>query len=204
MVGDFEDARELYEFGRDFYRSSGMTVSAAGVTLHGAWIEHHAGNQAGTEEHLRQGAEELRALGNLAFFSTVAARLAQCLYTLGRFDEAQEVSAVARQSSPQGDLINFVFADAIDGCLLSQQGRHDEAAVLLRRAVEALEKTDFFFARADVMLMHAEALSLAGDALGASSAAALGLAVLQDKGDVTGAARARERLAEVGIEVARA
>ena len=47
MRGDVERARELYVFGRDFYRSAGMTVSAVSVTLHGAWIEHHAGNEAG-------------------------------------------------------------------------------------------------------------------------------------------------------------
>ena len=202
MQGDFEQARELFVFGRDFYRSAGMAVSAAGVTLHGAWIEHHAGDQAAEEEHLRQGVNELQALGNQAFFSTVAVRLAQLLYTQGRFDETRELCAVVREASPPDDLINFVFADAIDGCLLAHQGRHDDADVLLRRAVEGVEKTDFFFARGDVHLMHAEALSLAGDATATSRAAALALGVLDEKGDITGAARMRERVERLGIEVA--
>ena len=202
MQGDFEQARELYAFGLDFYRSAGMTVSAAGVTLHGAWIEEHAGNGAGAEAYLRDGVEQLRALGNMAFFSTVAVRLAQSLYVQGRHDEAREMSAVAREASPTGDLINFVFADAIDGCLLSHEGRHAEADALLRRAVEGVEKTDFFFARADVQLMRAEALSLAGEVAAASRAAELGLGHFEEKGDVTGMARARSRLAELGIEAA--
>ena len=202
MVGDFVEARELYDFGRDFYRSAGMAVSAAGVTLHGAWIEHHAGNESGAAEILRQGTEELRALGNQAFFSTVAVRLAQSLYSLGRLDDAHEMARVAREASPHGDLINGVIADAVDGCLLSKQGRIDEADVLLRRAVEGVEKTDFFFVRADVPLMYAEALSVAGDATGASRAAALGLERLEKKGDVTGAVRARERLDSLGIAYA--
>jgi len=202
MQGDFDQARDLYAFGVDFYVSAGMSVSAAGVTLHGAWIEHHAGNELGTEAYLRQGADELRALGNLAFFSTVAVRLAQSLYAQGRFDEAQEMSIVAREASPQGDLINFVFADAIDGCLLSQQGRHEEADVLLRRAVEGVQQTDFFFARADVQLQYAEVLARAGNASAASQAAALGVSYLEDKGDITGVARARERLDRRGIAIA--
>ena len=202
MQGDFDQARELYAFGVDFYVSAGMAVSAAGVTLHGAWIEHHAGNESGTEAYLRRGADELRALGNLAFFSTVAVRLAHSLYTQGSFDEAQQMSTVAREASPQGDLINFVFADAIDGCLLSQQGRHEEADVLLRRAVEGVQQTDFFFARADVQLLFAEVLARAGDASAASQAAALAVVYLEDKGDITGAARARERIDRLGIVIA--
>ncbi|HSF60541.1 MAG TPA: hypothetical protein VLA69_02505, partial [Gaiellaceae bacterium] len=199
MQGDFEQARKLFAIGLDFYRSAGMAVSAAGVRLHGAWIEHHAGDESAAERHLREGVEQLRALGNLAFFSTVVARLAQCLYIQGRLGEAGEMSEVAREASPPGDLINFVFADAIDGCLLSHDQRHEEAEVLLRRAAEAVETTDFFFARADVQLMHAETLSRAGDPAAASRAAALALALLEAKGDITGAARARERLDELGI-----
>jgi class 3 adenylate cyclase/tetratricopeptide (TPR) repeat protein len=202
MQGDLEEARELYAFGLDFYRSAGMSVSAAGVSLHGAWIEQHAGSEEATEEHLRRGVEELRALGNLAFFSTVAVRLALCLYDQSLFAEAREMSAVAREASPQGDVINFVFADAIDGNLLSVEGRHDEADSLLRRAVDAVETTDFFFARADVQRLYAEALLRAGDPRAASHTATRALDLLDEKGDITGAARARERLDGIGIPLA--
>ncbi len=202
MQGDFEQARELLAFGQDFYRSAGMAVSAAGVTLHGAWIEHHAGDPAAEEEHLRRGVAELRALGNQAFFSTVAVRLAHVLYLQGRFDEARDMCTVVREASPADDLINFVFADAIEGCLLSQEGRHEEAEASIRRAVDAVETTDFFFARADVRLLHAETLSAADEAETASRAAAFALGLFDEKGDITGAARARERLDALGIEVA--
>jgi tetratricopeptide (TPR) repeat protein len=202
MQGDFEQARELYVFGQDFYRSAGMTVSAAGVTLHGAWIEHHAGDAVATGAILRQGAEELQALGNRAFFSTVAVRLALWLYEQGRFDEAQDMSSVAREASPEDDLINFVLADAVDACLLAHRGRHEEAEVLTLRALEGVEKTDFFFARADVYLLHAEALSLAADAAASGRAATIALGIFDEKGDLTGAVRARERLEEVGISPA--
>jgi class 3 adenylate cyclase/tetratricopeptide (TPR) repeat protein len=202
MQGDFEQARALYALGRDFYRSAGMAVSAAGVTLHGAWIEHRAGDLAACEGILRSGADQLEALGNQAFFSTVAVYLAQCLYTQGRFDEVRELCAVVREASPPDDLINFVLADALEGSLLSQDGRYGEAEVLFRQAVDGVETTDFFFARSEIQLLHAEALLLAGEATAASRAAALGVAPLDEKGDIAGAANARKRLAELGIEVA--
>jgi tetratricopeptide (TPR) repeat protein len=201
MQGDFEQARELYALGRDFYRSAGMAVSAAAVTLHGAWIEEHAGDLAAWEAHLRSGADALRELGNQAFFSTVAVRLAQCLYRQRRFDEALETAVAAREASPPDDLVNFVFADAIEGCVLAIEGRYDEAESLLRSAGDRVEATDFFFARAEIPLLHAEALLQADDAKAAGEEAALGLDVLDKKGDLTGAARARERLDEVGIAI---
>jgi len=202
MQGDFEQARELYAFGQDFYRSAGMVVSAAGVKMHGAWIEHRAGDLAAWEELLRSGADELEALGNQAFFSTVTVYLAECLYMQGRFDEVRELCAVGREASPADDLINFVYADALEACLLSRDDRHEEAEALLRHAVDRVETTDFFFARADVHLLHAEALSLAGDEAAASRNAALGVALLDDKQDLAGAALARKRLAELGIALA--
>ena len=203
MQGEFEQARELYAFGRDFYRSAGMAVSAAGATLHGAWIEQRSGDVAAWEALLRLGFEDLQALGNQAFFSTVAVYLAQCMYVQGRFDEVRDLCAVVREASPPDDLINFVFADALEGCLLALDGRHEEAAVSLRRAIDRAETTDFYFARSDVRLMHAETLLRAGDEAAASRAAGIGLRFLEDKGDTAGAARARARLDELGIALAR-
>jgi len=199
MQGDFEQARELYVYGRDFYRAAGMAVSAAGVTMHGAWIEERAGDLAAWEEVLRPGVDELRALGNQALFSTDAIYLAECLYLQGRLDEARELCAVGLEASPQGDLINVVYADALQGCFLSHDGRHEEAEALLRRAVDRVRTTDYFFVRAEIPLFHAETLGRAGEAGAASREAALGLAFLDEKGDVAGAARARERLDALGI-----
>jgi class 3 adenylate cyclase/tetratricopeptide (TPR) repeat protein len=201
MQGDFDRARELYAFGRDFYASAGMAVSAAGVTLHGSWIEEHAGDLLAMEKLLRTGYEELERLGNRAFFSTVAMRLAQCLYWQGRFDDAREVCRVAREASPPGDLINFVLADALEGCLRARANRHEEAETLLASALERVETTDFFWARSDIQLCHAETLTRAGDTAEAARSAARAVVILEDKGDDTGAARARERLDQLGIGV---
>ena len=195
MQGDFEQARELYTSGRDFYRSAGMATSAGGVTMHAAWIEEHAGDLAAWEAALRTGYEELERIGNRNFLSTVAAYLAQCLYLQGRFDEVADMC-------PPGDLINFVYADALEGCLHAHADRHEEARSLVGSAVERVETTDFVFARAQIRLWHAETLSRAGETVEAARSAALAITLLDDKGDLTGAARARERVAQLGLGVA--
>jgi class 3 adenylate cyclase/tetratricopeptide (TPR) repeat protein len=197
--GDFVRARELYQFGRDFYISSGMTVSAGGVTMHGAWIEERAGDLAAAVELLRLGASELEALGNMAFYSTVAIYLAECLYLDGRLDEVRRWRDASLAASPEGDLVNVVYAEALEGCLLSHEERHEEADALLRGALDRSRTTDYYFVRAEIPLFHAEVLSRAGDAEGAARSAAHGLGFLEAKADVAGLARARERLDRLGI-----
>jgi class 3 adenylate cyclase/tetratricopeptide (TPR) repeat protein len=197
--GDFVRARELYQFGRDFYISSGMTVSAGGVTMHGAWIEERAGDLSAAVELLRLGASELEALGNMAFYSTVAIYLAECLYLDGRLDEVRRWRDASLAASPEGDLVNVVYAEALEGCLLSHEERHEEADALLRGALDRSRTTDYYFVRAEIPLFHAEVLSRAGDAEGAARSAAHGLGFLEAKGDVAGLARARERLDRLGI-----
>ena len=202
MQGDFEQARELYAFGRDFYGSAGMEVSGAGAMTHGAWIEERAGDRSAWEALLRSSLKGLQALGNHAFSSTVAVTLALCLYVQGRFDEVRALCEAAREMSPPDDFINFVYADALEGCLLSLEARHEEADALHRSALDRVETTDFFFARSEIRFLHSESLSRSGNASDASRAATIGLAILEEKGDVAGAARARERLDELGIEIA--
>ena len=201
MQGDFEQARELLAFGQDFYRSAGMAVSAAGVTLHGAWIEHHAGDPAAEEEHLRRGVAELRALGNQAFFSTVAVRLADVLYLQGRFNEAGDRSlSSARQAPPTTSLT-------------SSSPTRLKAASCHRRVGTRRPKRP---SDGPSTLSRRPTSSSRGPTCGSSTprrcpapdeaetaprAAAFALGLFDEKGHITGAAHARERLDALGIEV---
>ena len=72
----------------------------------------------------------------------------------------------------------------------------------MRNVLELVDTTDFFFERAEVRLLHAEVLVLAGLAAEAAESATEALVILEKKGDVTAAARARERLVDLGIPVA--
>jgi tetratricopeptide (TPR) repeat protein len=172
------------------------------MSMSTAWIEQRAGDVEAWERVLRSGLADLEALNDRAFYSTVAAYLAQCLYLQGHFDETRSLCSTVREVSPANDVINFVYADYLEGCLLAGAGLHEEASALARTAVQRADTTDYYFARAESRLFLAEAMSLAGNAGEAVTSAAEGLVLFDAKGDLTGGARARERLDELGIVVA--
>ena len=202
MQGDLDKGRELHRGAKETFAEAGLVTTAAGMSMSAAWIEQRAGDLKAWEESLRSGLAELGAFGDRNFYPTVAGYLAQCLYLQGHFDEARDLCATVRQVSPADDVINFVYADLVEGGLLAQEGSYGEAAAQARRSVERADTTDYNFARAESRLTLGEVLALGGKHDDARRAARDGLALLAAKGDVMAAARARERLDEVGIEVA--
>jgi class 3 adenylate cyclase/tetratricopeptide (TPR) repeat protein len=201
MHGEVDRGRELQRRARGTFSDAGLTTTAAGMSMSTAWIEQRAGDVEAWERALRDGLDELEALNDRAFYSTVAAYLAECVYLQGRFDEAKRLCTIVREASPANDVINFVYAEFLEGCLLAREGRHDEAAARARQALERADATDYNFARAEARVFLAETCLLAGNVEEAATWAADGLAVFRAKGDLTGAARARERVRELGIEV---
>ena len=156
---------------------------------------------AAQERVLREGLGVLERIGDRAYYPTTALSLAKCLYDQERYEEVGPLCEAARETTGADDLVNFVELDGLGGGLLARRGSHDEAGPQARRAVELAETTDFFWTRAWARLMLAETLALAGRMAEASEQASEGLAHYEAKGDVTGAARARERLARLEIEV---
>ena len=202
MQGEIERARELVRGGREAFLDAGLFMTAGGMSMPEAKVEHRAGDFAAEERVLREGLEVLERIGDRSYYPTVALDLGRCLYDQERYDEVGRLCEVARETTGADDLINFVELDRLGGGLLARRGRHEEAEVHVRRAVELAETTDFSEARAWARLMLAETLALAGRIGEASEQAAEGLAQYDAKGDVTGAARARERLVTLGIGVA--
>jgi class 3 adenylate cyclase/tetratricopeptide (TPR) repeat protein len=199
MQGDIDRARELHHAARETYWAAGMPVSAASVALHTSWIEQRAGDLLAWESAVRSALEVFDALEERAYNATFNADLAECLHAQGRIDEIPVLCERVRSLSPPADLVNFVYADALEGCVLAHEGRHDEARSLVGHALEVAETMDYFFIRAGARLYIAEVHALAGRASEATSAAAEALRLFSDKGDVTGAARARERLDRAGV-----
>ena len=202
MQGDFEQARELCEFGRDFYLSAGMATSAGGVTMHAAWIEERAGDLAAWEGALRTGYEELERLGT-SELPLDCCRLSRTVpVPAGSLRRRRGAMPGVREAEPGGRSHQLRLHRCSRG-LSSCPARVDDedAAQLLRSAVERVETTDFVFARSASGFSYAETRSRAGQTTEAARSAALAVALLDDKGDVTGAERARERVAELGLEV---
>ena len=202
MQGRIEEARDLAGSARETVRSTGMAVSAAGMSMYSAWVEQHAGDTEAWEHALRDGLAELEGSDERAFSATIMGYLAQCLCEQGRYDEALDLCPVVRDTSPSDDIVNFIYADMVEGYVLARRGRFEEALALLVRALERADATDFFFARAEVRLTLADALALADEDGRARAVAQEALRIYDAKGDTTGEARARERIARCGIQVA--
>ena len=202
MKGDFGLARELAGGARQEYHDAGVLVTAGAISMSEAWIELRAGDLVAAESVLRDGLELLERIGDRNFHPTVAVTLADLVYGQGRHDEAGTWCATARATAEPGDLVNFVFIDAIEGALLAREGRMEEAEARARRAVELTEGIDFREGRAIARRYLAEVLVRASRTDEAQAVAAEALAIREAKGDVTGAARERELLARLGLTVA--
>ena len=200
--GNFEQARELARAAYETLRSAGSTVTAAGMSLSRALIEERAGDIVAAEQALRAGLAELEGSDERAFSATITAYIAQFLYEQGRHDEAYELCATVRELSPPEDAVNFVYADGIEGAVLSHRGDVERGRSLLLAALERADRSDFFFCRAAMRILVAEAHTAAGDADAGRSYALEALDIYAAKGDIAGGARAREKLAALGIDVA--
>jgi hypothetical protein len=202
--GLIDEARRLHEKGRAIVVDAGLLVTAGGWAMGGSEIEWRAGDLGAQERLLRDGVESLDRLGDHFFYSTVALRLADCLLHTRSPDDAEvaELCAKARERSLVGDLVNFVYLDAIDARRLAYDGSAADAADLARRAVDAADTTDNFDVRGSAWASLAETLVLAGDLPGAGRAAAESMAIRAAKGDVSGVEALERGFAELGVQPA--
>lgn len=200
MKGEFVRARELVHGGRQAYIDAGMLVSAGGMSMTENWIEWRAGDLAEGEKALREGLAVLEQVGDRGYYPTAALEFAVNLYEQGRYDEVRAWCDKARDATGTDDVVNFILLDAIEGCLLAREGRFDEAEGRCRSAVEQTEAIDFTEGRTVARVYLAEMLALAGRPE-ATEIAQQALSIREAKGDVTGAARDRERFGKLGIEV---
>ncbi len=138
----------------------------------------------------------------MAFYSTQALLLAECLYRAGADDtEIEELCAKARETTAADDLINFVWLDMVSGLLHARRGEYEQAEERSRRAVALAETTDFHGARSYARAYLAEVLALSGRSEEAAEVAAEAFEIFEAKGDVTAAAQFRSRLSSLGVEV---
>ncbi len=201
MQGDIERARALVRVARQVNLDAGLLVSAGGYAMLEYMVERRAGDLESGETALREGLDVLGQVGDRSYYPTTAVDLAWVLYEQGRYDESLVWCDRVRETTGADDLVNFVFLEAIEGCLLARQGRFDEAEKLARQALERTHAIDFTEARAAVRALLAEVLGLAGRIEEAAVPARVGLSIREAKGDVTAAAYERARLSELGIEV---
>ena len=195
--GEFGRARELHLEGVNISREGGMLRTAAASSMGTANIETRAGDLDAAEAALRSGIEELDALGDRGFYTTVVCLLAEVLVNRGREEEAAAWCARARETASPSDLATVAQVEALESLLPARRGDHAQGERLARSAVAMLAGSDFSNLTAGARMLLARTLVECGKQSEAREAAADALALYEAKGDEPAAGWARELLASL-------
>jgi class 3 adenylate cyclase/tetratricopeptide (TPR) repeat protein len=160
-------------------------------------LERYGGDLETAEWALRLECSGGEAAGELGILSTTYCDLADALYACGKLEEAEQCAQQARRLCAADDVMTEIGWRLVQAKLLARRGAHSEARQLVRDAIVIAETTDNLWAQADARLDLAEVLELGGSREEAVGELERALELFERKGHVTGAAKARERLAEL-------
>jgi class 3 adenylate cyclase/tetratricopeptide (TPR) repeat protein len=176
----------------------GSPMMKAGVLYQGL-VEFLVGDAAARERVLRQGYDQLRAMGERAVLSTIAAELADALIDLGRTDEAAAVCAVAEEAGAEDDMDSQVRVRLVRGRLAEAGGRSEAALASVAEAFALADMGEFYDLRARSRLLLAQLLLDTGRLQQARSRAEEVIDLAQVRGDVIYEARARDLLERTAV-----
>ena len=201
MMGEFDRGRELVRGARQAYLDAGLFQTAGGIAMGEAHLEWLAGDDAAAENILREGIASLEAIGERAFYPTAALQLATLFYAKGRFDEVREWCEKARGTTGADDITNFLDLDLLEGLLLARDNCLEEAEAAAQRAIQRLEGIDMNEIEAFAHGHLSEIFALTNNPVEAHEHGSRSLSIAERKGDVALAARLREWLTAVGVDV---
>ncbi len=189
MLGEFDEARRLLREGNAILRELG-TLTAA-VSHNEALVEMLAGRPEAAEAGLRAGYERLGAMGERALLATTAALLAQAVLEQGRDEEADRLCRESERTAAPEDLPTQIIWRGTHARVLARRGDDARARALAAEAVELAERTDILTTRAAAFLDLAEVHGRGGRADEAGAAVSRAFELLDRKGCVARAERAR-------------
>jgi class 3 adenylate cyclase/tetratricopeptide (TPR) repeat protein len=156
--GEFEEALHMASRCRDIQRENGA-MWTYWVFAEILWdIKMLADEPGEALEILTEGYEQLELIGDS--FPLISAFLAQSLYAVGRFDDAERRAQVAVDANDD-DLARCAGMGVL-ASVLARRGRFEEAEGMAREAVAYFEGTEYSIDRTDVLMALAEVLRLAG------------------------------------------
>jgi class 3 adenylate cyclase len=197
MRGNFDLARRLVTEAIGDARERGQRLEVCAGHMQLTDVELLTGDAEAAAEAGRLGLEELRALGEQAWLSTIAGDTAEALYLLGRDDEAWRMTETADEAGASDDVITQMQIRQVRAKLLTRRGDHAEAERLAREAVAMGEPTDALPAKAYSYCDLGVVLGGAGkrdEALAALDEARL---LFEEKGHTVGVGRVQELRSEV-------
>ena len=193
MEGAFDEARRLIGLGREIAEGIGQSFGVAATDEELGTLEMWAGDPVAAERAFRRNYEHLDRLGDEGHKSTAAANLARALVDLGRHDEAERYTAIARDVAAEDDLASQVLGRTAQALVLAARGRSAEVDDMAREGVglylEARSEAPNFVGEAWMDL--AKVLRMAGKSAGSAEAAREALALFERKGNRPASASTR-------------
>jgi Flp pilus assembly protein TadD len=150
-------------------------------------VEILAGDLARAEERLKFGLGRLEEMGEKAFVSSLAARLAEVLHQQGRLDEAAGVVNRSQETAAPDDMAAETAWRTVQAKILATVGRLEDAEALARRAVSLAGKTDWSNDHAAACVALGEVLHKRGRPEEAETAIRKALALYEAKGNIVAA-----------------
>jgi tetratricopeptide (TPR) repeat protein len=195
MSGELEEGRRLVRGARATFAEFGMKLMAMMTARDEALIERYSGDSAAVERVLRPACEQLREGGETGYLSTRIGELADALYELGRYDEAEQASRESEQVMLHADVTTQTVWRRVRAKVLARRGEGDEALRLAREAIDWAKKTNELEPLGDAYRDMAEIMRMAGRNDQAEEVLERALAAYQQKGLVPMANRTRTDLA---------
>jgi len=199
MEGSFDEARSLWGRAAALYEELGLRYRRAARSLVPATVELLSGDPTAAVSELRSGYEALKAMGERAVRSTLAAFLADALCAAERYDEAEEFAALSSELAASDDLVTQILWRCAQAKVLAQRGEVDEAEALALEAERLAAQTDSADLLPGALLSRAEALRGAERADEAVSLIEQAQALHERKGNVVATRNAASLLAAYRI-----
>lgn len=195
MLGRFDDARAHIFRARNLYEELGLrfgAIDSCGLVL--ADVETLAGRMNVSEQHLREGCDVCLRTNESALLASRAAQLADALYSLGDYDEAEEWAQISREHIGAQDLHAEACWRGIASRLAARRGDLRLAMRLIGEANEIMAPSDALNQRAKLQVERAEVCRLAGKGREARRAVQEAIMLYETKGNSVAAASTRPLL----------
>ncbi len=150
------------------------------------------------ERELRPAYEVLMRIGEKSALSSFATLLAQAVYTMGRYDEAEDLAREGRRASRPIDVQSETDWRRVKAKVLARRGESRAAEELAREAIAFVEQSDFLAVHADALMDLAEILRLDGRPREGGPSVEEAIRLYEQKGNVVAADNARAEQAALG------
>jgi class 3 adenylate cyclase/tetratricopeptide (TPR) repeat protein len=197
MIGRFDAARELLDSACRTLEDLGYLTMSSSFTQFEGFVDILAGDLARAEERLSWGLGRLEAMGEKAFVSSLAARLADVLLRQGRQGDAEKFVDRSEDTAASDDLAAQIAWRTVRAKILAATGSLEDAEALARRAVALAKETDRSNDHAAGCVALGEILHQRGRVDESKSAIREALALYQGKGNVVAAEGVHALLAEL-------